>query len=251
VKIGAGENKITAYKIGHFEVAQMNIDELIKKQKVDMLQDEQRIKGRLLQIDHEMNHAFKLKDADSSQLSGYSIESSLLKNQALTNFSPGVQFINDKGFGLFVDDLIRFYLKEAPILESIPARSFAFRNQKGKWLLDRVALKNAAKNKDRFVIKRVDEDGGSGVWIGHKHTRKAFEKVVDSVRNDPEKYIFQEFEHLSVLENRIVDLRIHAHVDSDDIIVSNNPWGRANWVHNDGKVNLGSNGFISPVVIVP
>ncbi len=66
----------------------------------------------------------------------------------------------------------------------------------------------------------------------------------------PEKYIVQEFEHLSVLDNRIVDLRIHAHVDCEEIIVSNTPWGRANWMHGNGKVNIGSGGFASPVLVV-
>lgn len=184
-------------------------------------------------------------------LKGLSIQSSILKNQLHTNFSPGVQFINDKMFGLFVDSMIRLYLKKDPILESIPAQSFAFRGQRKRWRLDRTLLKNVMRRKDQYVIKLVDEDGGSGVWIGQKHTRKGFEKLTDSIRNAPEKYIFQEFEHLSVLENRIVDLRIHSQVDCEKIIVSNNPWGRANWIHNDGKVNLGSNGFTSPVVIVP
>ncbi|MDZ4677736.1 MAG: hypothetical protein SGI74_09525 [Oligoflexia bacterium] len=55
---------------------------------------------------------------------------------------------------------------------------------------------------------------------------------------------------MSVLENRIVDLRIHAHVDHREIIISNNPWGRANWLDHNGKVNLGSNGFTSPVVVM-
>lgn len=36
---------------------------------MDLCLDEQRVKERLLQIDHEMNHAFKLRDADSSQVS--------------------------------------------------------------------------------------------------------------------------------------------------------------------------------------
>jgi len=39
-------------------------------------------------------------------LKGISIQSALLKNHAWTNFSPGVQFINDKMFGLYVDSFI-------------------------------------------------------------------------------------------------------------------------------------------------
>lgn len=185
-----------------------------------------------------------------SYLKGWTIQSALLKNHAHTNFSPGVQFINDKMFGLYVDSLVRFYLKEEPILESIPAKSFAFRNSTGDWTCDKTIVKSVFSQIDRYVIKKVDEDGGSGVWIGRKLQSREFSKLRHLIRKNPEKYIFQDFEHLSVLENRIVDLRIHSQVDSETIIISNNPWGRANWTNKSGKVNLGADGFSSPVVVL-
>ena len=98
------------------------------------------------------------------------------------------------------------------------------------------------------MIKKVDEDGGEGVWIGQKLPRKQWVVLKDKIMEDPERFIVQKFEHLSVLENRIVDLRIHVHVDCEEIITSNTPWGRANWIYDDGKVNLRSNGFTSPVL---
>ena len=83
-----------------------------------------------------------------------------------------------------------------------------------------------------------------------KESKESLTDLLESLRREPERYIVQEFEHLSVLDDRIVDLRIHAHIDSDRIIISNTPWGRANWIHGDGKVNIGSNGFTSPVVVL-
>ena len=96
----------------------------------------------------------------------------------------------------------------------------------------------------------MDEDGGSGVWIGKKESSSSLKEIIEKIRSRPHEFIIQEFEHLSVLHNRIVDLRIHAHVDSERIIVSNTPWGRANWIHGNGKVNIGSKGFTSPVVVL-
>jgi len=183
-------------------------------------------------------------------IDGKTIASALVKGHAWSNFSPGVDFINDKMFGLHVDSFIRLYLKESPILESIPARSLAFRDRSGNWRLDREALRKVIRHKDRFVIKKADEDGGSGVWIGHRFPRRFFQNLRNVIHKTPEKFIYQEFEHLSVVENRIVDLRLHAQVDCEKIILSNNPWGRANWLSGDGKVNLGSNGFTSPVVVL-
>lgn len=178
------------------------------------------------------------------------LEAALLNGHAWTNFSPGVQFVNDKTFGLYVDTMIRRFLKEAPLLESIPARPVAVRTQSRGWRLDRSVLTTLRRDKDRFVVKQVDDDGGTGVWIGHKESKSSLEQLIEKLRKEPEKYIIQDFEHLSVLDNRIVDLRLHAHVDYDQIIVSNTPWGRANWINGNGKVNIGSNGFTSPVVVM-
>ncbi len=180
-----------------------------------------------------------------------SLKSALLQGQAWTNFSPGIRFVNDKIFGLFVDSMIRGFLKEEPLLKCIPARRLSVRTRERGWQIDRQVLSDLRRNKDKYVIKQVDEDGGSGVWIGQKESKASVQKLIDErLRKEPEKYIVQKFEHLSVLENRIVDLRLHAHVDCERILVSNTPWGRANWISGDGKVNISSKGFTSPVMVM-
>ncbi|HAZ11694.1 MAG: hypothetical protein A2X86_18390 [Bdellovibrionales bacterium GWA2_49_15] len=180
-----------------------------------------------------------------------SLGTALVNGHAWTNFSPGVQFVNDKIFGLFVDSMIHRFLKETPLLASIPAKSVAIRTQHREWRVDRSILTNLRCNKDRYVIKKVNEDGGSGVWIGKKESMSSLNTIIEKMHYRPKEFIVQEFEHLSVLDNRIVDLRIHAHVDSERIIMSNTPWGRANWINGNGKVNIGSKGFASPVVALP
>jgi len=174
----------------------------------------------------------------------------LLAGSVWTNFSPCTQFVNDKVFGLFVDKMVRRLLNEEPLLKSIPAEPVAKWSRKSGWRCDRGLLERLARDKDRYVVKRVDDDGGSGVWIGMKESRESLLDLLESLRGEPQQYLVQEFEHLSVLDGRIVDLRIHAHVDHERIIVSNTPWGRANWIHGDGKVNIGSQGFVSPVVVL-
>lgn len=178
------------------------------------------------------------------------LQSALLRGQAWTNFCPGIQFVNDKVFGLYVDEMIRCLLRETPLLESITAKALGVRAGNGSWRADRGLLTALRRDRGRYVVKRVDEDGGSGVWIGRKESRHSLEKLIAGLREEPEKFIVQEFRHLSVLDNRIVDLRLHAHVDGERILVSNTPWGRANWVRGNGKVNIGSKGFTSPVVVV-
>jgi uncharacterized circularly permuted ATP-grasp superfamily protein len=174
-----------------------------------------------------------------------------IKNGTLwTNFSPGVQFVNDKIFGLYIDSMIKKLMHEKPILKTITAQPFALRQSDGTWKIDQKLLSTVRQNINQFVIKEVDKDGGVGVWIGPKESKQTLEELVRKVRSCPERYIVQEFQHLSVIENRIVDLRIHAHVDHEKIIISNTPWGRANWLNGDGKVNISTNGFTSPVVVL-
>jgi uncharacterized circularly permuted ATP-grasp superfamily protein len=193
----------------------------------------------------------KLKNINFTEKFNYHAFKNSIKNGTLwTNFCPGIQFINDKIFGLYVDSMIREFLHEEPILKTISAKPFAQRHTDRTWKIDSKLLTTVRQNMDEFVIKEVDKDGGEGVWIGPKESRATLEELIKKIRLNPEKYIIQDFQHLSVMENRIVDLRIHAHVDHERIIVSNTPWGRANWIKGDGKVNISTNGFTSPVVVL-
>ncbi len=207
------------------------------------------LRGLLRYIKNPRRYVMSVR-AMSSPNSYTCFLNSLLQGHAHTNFSPGVEFVNDKMFGIFVDSLVKFYLKESPHIESIPAKPLIYKCLQGPWKTDLSLLRSLPKHKNSYVIKRVDQDGGEGVWIGHKQSLGDFKKLIAKIREDPEKYILQEFEHLSVLEDRIVDLRLHAHVDTQEIITSNCPWGRANWLHDDGKVNISSRGFMSPVFVL-
>ncbi len=196
------------------------------------------------------SNATILMDEVIRELSAPSLKTALVDGHAWTNFSPGVQFINDKLFGLYVDKMICHFLKETPLLSNIPAKPVAICDRKGVWKLDSGIVRDLRRNKENYVVKRVDQDCGTGVWIGQKETKKSLEKLIENLRHEPTKFIIQEFEHLSVLDNKIVDLRLHAHVDSEQIIVSNTPWGRAKGIRGNGKVNIGSNGITSPVVVM-
>jgi uncharacterized circularly permuted ATP-grasp superfamily protein len=194
------------------------------------------------------NRKLNLKSLMLSHHAGL-LTKSLVSGKMWTNFSPGVQFVNDKVFGLYVNSMIRKFLVEEPVLKTIPSQGFSVRRSNGEWPVNKSLLAQLRRDKDRFVVKKVDEDGGEGVWIGLKESKESLDDLIQRIRVQPADYIMQEFEHLSVLENRIVDLRIHAHVDRERIIVSNTPWGRANWIQGDGKVNISAKGFGSPVVV--
>ncbi len=250
--------EVTNYSNQHKKLVTQKNDTFLttpeKKQKVGALilrAPPEDLEMQSLRILLKQYHSRNLKNMNFTDAFNYLVIKNNIKNGTLwTNFSPGVQFVNDKIFGLYVDSMIKQFLLQEPILKTIAAKPFAIRHNDGTWKIDQKLLSTVRQNMDQFVIKEVDIDGGVGVWIGPKESKLTLEELIPKVRSNPEKYIVQDFQHLSVLENRIVDLRIHAHVDHEKIIVSNTPWGRANWLKGDGKVNISTNGFTSPVVVL-
>jgi uncharacterized circularly permuted ATP-grasp superfamily protein len=123
---------------------------------------------------------------------------------ALAN-SIGTGIADDKGIYPFVPDMIRYYLKQDPVLPNVET----FRP------LVRAQLDHVLANLDRLVVKKVNESGGYGMLIGPAATAKQREEFRDRVRDRPRDYIAQPTISLSAhptfvdgrLEGRHVDLR--------------------------------------------
>ena len=176
----------------------------------------------------------------------------VLSGKVQTNYSPGLEFLDDKQFTTYVDDLVRFYLGEEPILQNVPTRRFVSYDASGQARVDRDALAEVMANKDMYVLKIVDGRGGDGVWVGPKTKASDWLKLRARVLANPEAFIAQEYKHLSVLGDRIVDLRLLSMVDENGrVIVAGTPWGRSIPLSGDGKVNISKQGQETVVVVVP
>ncbi len=154
------------------------------------------------------------------------------------NTSPGLDFIGDKEFYLYVENMIRFYLKEEPIIKNI--RTGTFLTKDGR--LNRQKLEKVLRDKDKYVIKKVDGRGGDAVWVGPKTNAETLEEVRAMIIAEPEKFIEQDFTPLSRLHNNIVDVRVITDVGPDSIFVTDTPWGRGLPSDGDGKVNISREG---------
>jgi len=122
---------------------------------------------------------------------------------------PGCDFIGDKLFCTFMDKLITYYLKEEPILKTIPTLSFAKEEettdeQINENLLNQVFDIPAIQ--DYVVVKRVDGRGGDAVWVGPKIPREEFIKVKELVRKEPEAFLVQKYIALSQVDGQLVDI---------------------------------------------
>jgi uncharacterized circularly permuted ATP-grasp superfamily protein len=123
---------------------------------------------------------------------------------ALAN-SIGTGIADDKGVYPFVPDMIRYYLKQDPVLPNVET----FRP------LVPAHKSHILANLDKLVVKTVNESGGYGMLIGPTSTAKQRAEFADVIRSRPRDYIAQPTVQLSThptfveggLEGRHVDLR--------------------------------------------
>ncbi|MDR3607099.1 MAG: circularly permuted type 2 ATP-grasp protein [Oligoflexia bacterium] len=184
-------------------------------------------------------------DVDDMRFQAPGLLDAIFSGKVAANYSPGVDFIGDKEFYVYVDDLVRHYLKEEPVIKNIPTEKFL----KPDGAVDQRLLAQVFKNPEQYVIKAVDGRGGDSVWVGAKIPKEEFAAVRAKILAEPDRYIVQKFTHLSVMDGKIVDIRMISAVDPKGVYVSATPWGRALPIEGDGKVNLSSNGREVAIVV--
>jgi uncharacterized circularly permuted ATP-grasp superfamily protein len=125
-------------------------------------------------------------------------------NVTLSNaFGTGVA--DDKAIYAFVPDIIRYYLKEEPVLNNV--ETFLCMREKDR--------QHVLANLDKLVVKAVGESGGYGMLIGPHSTADQREAFAEKIKATPRNYIAQPTISFSRapcligdrLEPRHVDLR--------------------------------------------
>lgn len=166
----------------------------------------------------------------------------------MTN-SPGMEFIGDKEFYIYVEDIIRFYLKEEPIIRNMETGSFRKFAENGDAILNQEAVEKVVARFDDYVVKGVDGRGGDAVWVGPKVSMEDRIKVMNLVKKNPGRYIFQRYNALSTMGDYISDLRLLSDVGEKGVMVANVPWSRVVSKNGDGKVNISAHGYEATVLV--
>jgi carboxylate-amine ligase len=117
----------------------------------------------------------------------------------------GTGLADDKLAHAYVEDMVRFYLGDEPLLRSVPSYD----------LSDPEAREEVVGRLDELVVKPRDGFGGHGVTIMPRATEVERRKVIGLVRRRPERFVAQELVPLSThptvvgtgLAPRRVDLR--------------------------------------------
>jgi uncharacterized circularly permuted ATP-grasp superfamily protein len=125
-------------------------------------------------------------------------------NVGLAN-AIGTGVADDKALYRFVPEMIRFYLREEPLLPNV--ETFDCSHD--------VSRRHVLANLDRLVVKRTNGSGGYGMLIGPASTSQQREDFARKIEAEPRSYIAQPVVELSshptlvggLLRSRRVDLR--------------------------------------------
>jgi uncharacterized circularly permuted ATP-grasp superfamily protein len=117
----------------------------------------------------------------------------------------GTGLADDKVMYYFVPRMIRFYLKQEPILPNVPTYLSMFEDDR-KYILEHIP---------EMVVKSANESGGYGMLIGPHATKEEHDKFREAILADPRNYIAQPTINLSrspsvcdsSIEGRHIDLR--------------------------------------------
>jgi uncharacterized circularly permuted ATP-grasp superfamily protein len=136
-------------------------------------------------------------------------------NVTLAN-AVGTGVADDKAVYPYVEDMVRFYLSEEPILRNVPTYICA-RPDDLKYTLDHL---------DQLVVKAVNESGGYGMLMGPSSTAAERDEFHAKIRDNPRNYIAQPVVTLSTCPTWTDEGLQPRHVDLRPYIVS----GQSTWV---------------------
>jgi uncharacterized circularly permuted ATP-grasp superfamily protein len=124
---------------------------------------------------------------------------------------------DDKLIYTYVPDLIKYYLRDEPIIPNVDTWRLED-DQAREEVLDRI---------EELVIKPVDGSGGKGIVIGPRATKPELDTLRRRVNEDPRGWIAQPVVQLSTVPTLVEDCLQPRHVDLRPFAVNN---GEDVWV---------------------
>ncbi|MDQ3862625.1 MAG: circularly permuted type 2 ATP-grasp protein [Actinomycetota bacterium] len=105
-----------------------------------------------------------------------------VEGKAHVLFAPNSEIIDDKGVGVFVPEMVRYYLREEPLIENARTWSLAVEEDR-RYVMDHF---------DELVIKSRGGYGGKEVMIGPEESKESLKRFRRMVEENPIEYVAQE-----------------------------------------------------------
>jgi len=138
--------------------------------------------------------------------------------------APGSGVADDKVIYAYVPDMIRYYLKEKPQIDSVKTY-LCMIEQDRNYVLD---------NLDKLVVKPANESGGYGILVGPHATKAERKKFATLIEKDPRNYIAQPTLALSTAPTYIGEQVQPRHLDLRPFILQ----GSDTWVTPGGLTRV-------------
>ena len=126
--------------------------------------------------------------------------------------APGTGVADDKAIYCFVEDMIRFYLTEEPILKNVETFKCS----------DPAQLSHVLANIDQLVVKEVHGSGGYGMLIGPRSTKEEQAAYAERVKANPGGFIAQPTLALSTVPTLVEEGIAPRHVDFRPFVLTGN-----------------------------
>ena len=144
-------------------------------------------------------------------------------NVAIAN-APGSGVADDKVVYAYVPDMIRYYLKEKPLVNSVPTY-LCMREKDRDYVL---------QDLDKLVVKPANESGGYGIMVGPHSTKATRQKFARLIEKNPRNYIAQPTLSLSTAPTYIEESAQPRHLDLRPFILQ----GKNSWVTPGGLTRV-------------
>jgi uncharacterized circularly permuted ATP-grasp superfamily protein len=178
----------------------------------------------------------------------------ILNGRVGSSYTPGAEFVGDKQMYTFLEQFIRFYLGEEPIIRNVETYMLnaAGTQQADERILDQIfGTDRKGTNFKNWVIKPVDGRGGDGIIFGSKTSPDEIPGIIERIREAPQKLQAQKNTPPSLMPgNRIIDTRAITYSTKEGAIVSPVPWSRAATADNSLLINVSAGGAVIPVFVV-
>jgi len=144
-------------------------------------------------------------------------------NVAIAN-APGSGVADDKVIYAYVPDMIRYYLKQEPLIDSV--KTYLCMVEKDR--------EYVLANLDKLVVKPANESGGYGIMVGPHASTQTRREFAALIENNPRNYIAQPTLSLSTAPTYIDDTVEPRHLDLRPFILQ----GKDTWVTPGGLTRV-------------
>ena len=144
-------------------------------------------------------------------------------NVAIAN-APGSGVADDKVIYAYVPDMISYYLKQEPLIDSV--KTYLCMIEKDR--------EYVLANLDKLVVKPANESGGYGIMVGPHASAQTRREFAALIENNPRNYIAQPTLSLSTAPTYIDDTVEPRHLDLRPFILQ----GKDTWVTPGGLTRV-------------